>query len=223
MALSEIEKNILNRVVERFVTLRLSTERIALVREFEDPDAIDELHKWQLLKTLDNANYLPTALSFHHCGDAELEAYAQRGMEVLATVFRSMYLRGKVDFTPEGIQEAAAKVDKHADERMIRLGLYVAPDFGLLSGYAGGNSQQPDITPTSISERVVKLKNIDMLWDNYMRERIPWQERDSMGGIVPRHLMFMAHDDEEELMKHEESSTNQGISVFISHSSKDAD
>ena len=158
MALSEIERNILNRVVERFVNLRKATERIALVQEFEDPDAIDQLHQWQLLKTSDNANYLPTGLSFHYCGDAELEAYAKRGMEVLATIFRSMYLRGKVDFTPEGLREAAEKIDKHADERMIRLGLYVAPDFGLLTGYAGGNPQQPDITPTGISERVVKLK-----------------------------------------------------------------
>src|SRR5580698_10092093 len=152
MALTDIQRNILKRVVERFVNLKASTERIALVREFEDPDAVDQLYQWQLLRTLDSANYLPTALSFHYCGDAELEAYAKRGMEVLATIFRSMYLRGKIDFTPEGLRETAATIDKHADERMIRLGLYVAPDFGLLSGYAGGNYQQPDITPTGISE-----------------------------------------------------------------------
>jgi len=134
-----------------------------------------------------------------------------------------MYLRGKVDFTPEGLREAAAKIDKHADERMIRLGLYVAPEFGLLTGYAGGNSQQPDITPTTISERIVKLKNVDALWDNYIKERIPWPVRDSMGGVVPRHPSFEAYDDEEALMRYEESSPNQGILVFISHSSKDAD
>jgi|ERR1700682_4295549 len=223
MALSEIERNIVNRVVERFVNLRSSTERIALVREFEDPDAIDQLYRWQLLKTFDGDNYLPTALSFHYCGDAEVEAYAKRGMEVLATIFRKMYLRDKADFTPEGLREEAAKIDKHADERMIRLGLYVAPDFDLLSGFAGGNHQQPDITPTRINERVVKLKSVDTLWDNYIRDRIPWPVQDSMGGIVPRHAMFIAHDDEEELMRYEQSSANQGISVFISHSSKDAD
>ena len=223
MSLSAIQQSILKMVVERFVNLKQATERIVLVREFEDPDAIDQLHQWQLLRTVDNTNYLPTALSFHYCGDGEVEAYAKRGMEVFAAIFRSMYLRGKVDFTPEGLREAAAKIDKHADERMVRLGLYVAPEFGLLSGYAGGNSQQPDITPTTISERIVKLKNVDALWDNYIKERIPWPVQDSMGGVVPRHPSFEASDDEEALMGYEESSPNQGILVFISHSSKDAD
>ena len=107
-------------------------------------------------------------MSFHYCGNDEAEAVAKRGMEVLAEVFRKMFLQGKVDFTPEGIISEARKIDKNADERMIRLGLYVAPDFGILSGWAGGNPQQPDITPTGINERVVKLKKIDTLWDNYI-------------------------------------------------------
>jgi hypothetical protein len=223
MALSETERNILHRVVERFVNVGKPTERIALVQEFEDPDAIDQLHQWQLLKTFDNVYYLPTGLSFHYCGDDELEACAKRGMEVLAKIFRGMYLRGRVDFTPDGLREAAAEIDKHADEQMIRLGLYVAPDFGLLTGYAGGNPQQPDITPTGISERVVKLKNIDTLWENYMRERVPWPVQDSVGGIIPRHPMFRTQDDEEGLRMYEEPSAKHGISVFISHSSKDAE
>jgi TIR domain len=221
MALTEIQRNVLGSVVERFVNFKTSTERIALVREFEDPDAIDQLHRWQLLKTFDVTNYLPTALSFHYCGHPELEALAKRGAEVLVEVFRNMYLRGKIDFTPEGLREAAAKIDKHADEQMIRLGLYVSPDLRLLSGWTGGNPQQPDISPTEIYEGIVKLKKIDTIWDNYIHERIPWPVQDSMGGIVPRHSMFTAQSQEGELMKYEEPSANQGLLVLISHSSKD--
>jgi hypothetical protein len=110
MALTEIHRKIINKVVERFLSLKASTERIALVREFEDPDAIDQLYRWQLLKTLDGANYLPTALSFHYCGNEEVEAVVKRGMEVLAEVFRSMYLQGKIDFTPEGLISEATKI-----------------------------------------------------------------------------------------------------------------
>jgi TIR domain len=223
MALTEIQQRILKTVVERFVNLKESTERIALVRKFEDPDAIDELHQWRLLKTADGSNYLPTALSFHYCGNEEIEAYAKRGMEVLAEIFRSMYLRGKVDFTPEGLISEAAKIDGHADERMIRLGLYVAPEFGLLAGFAGGNPQQPDITPTGISERVVKLKNIDMLWDTFINESIPSPVRDSSGGTLPDHSSIEGYDDEESLMRYEGFSSNQEILVFISHSSKDSE
>jgi len=222
MALTEIQRLILESVVERFVDLSKSTERIALVREFEDPDAVDQLYRWRLLKTSDGANYLPTALSFHYCGNEEVEALAKRGMEVFAEVFRNMYLQGNIDFTPQVLREVARKVDKQAaDERMIRLGLYVAPDFELLSGYAGGNPQQPDVTPTSINERVVKLKNVGTLWDDYIRDRIPWPVQDSAGGIVPRHPMFTTHDDKKELLRYQESSANQGILVLISHSSKD--
>src|SRR5437899_1675499 len=102
MALTEIQRLILESVVERFVDFSKSTERIALVREYEDPDAIDQLHQWQLLKTFDVTNYLPTALSFHYCGNPELEALVKRGVEVLAEVFRNMYLRGRInDFAPE--------------------------------------------------------------------------------------------------------------------------
>ncbi len=220
MSLTQVERNIANKVVDRFVNLKESTGRKSLVIEFEDPVAINRLWNWQLLKTSDNTNYLPTALSFHYCGNAKVEAITRRGLEVLAEVFKRMYLRDNVDLSPEGLQEAATKIDKHVDEQMIRLGLYVAADFGLLAGCAGGNPQQPDITPTGISEQVVKLKNIDTLWDNYMRDRIPWPVQDSMGGIVPRHPMFEVDDDEEPLIVNDESSSN-GILVLISHSSKD--
>jgi TIR domain len=223
MGPTEIQQKILNRVVERFVHLKQSTERVALVREFEDPDAIDQLYSWQLLKTSDSANYLPTALSFHYCGNDEVEAVAKRGMEVLAEVFRSMYLRGKIDLSPESLFSEATKIDKHADEKMIRLGLYVAPDFGLVAGCVGGNLQQPDITPTGISERVVKLKKIDTLWGDYINARIPWRKEDSMRGIVPRYPSLEIYDNEEALMRYEGLSSNQGILVFISHSSHDSE
>ena len=63
MSLPVIQQSILKMVVERFVNSKQATERIVLVREFEDPDAIDELYRWQFLKTFDSANYLPTAFS----------------------------------------------------------------------------------------------------------------------------------------------------------------
>src|SRR5882762_4329678 len=102
MALTEIQRLVLESVVERFVELNKPTGRLALVREYEDPDAIDQLHQWQLLKTSDVTNYLPTALSFHYCGNPKLEALVKRGVEALAEVFRDMYLRGRIDdFAPE--------------------------------------------------------------------------------------------------------------------------
>jgi len=68
MSLTVVQQSILKMVFERFVNSKQATERILMVREFEDPDAIDQLNEWHLLKTFDNTNYLPTALSFHYCG-----------------------------------------------------------------------------------------------------------------------------------------------------------
>jgi diguanylate cyclase (GGDEF)-like protein len=174
MGLTEIQQRILKKVVERFLNSNGSTARIALVREFEDPDAIDQLYTYQLLKTSDGSNYLPTALSFHYCDDDEIEAFAKRGVEVLAEAFRNMYLADKIDLSPAGLMSAAAAIDPRADEKMIRLGLYLAPDFGLLAGFNGGNSQKPDVTPTGINERVVKLKKLDTLWIDHVNTRTSW-------------------------------------------------
>jgi len=100
MPLSETQQKILKTVVRQFLDLKMPTERAFLVREFEDPVAVDQLHLWRLLKTSDSTYYLPTALSFHYCGEPEIDAAAKHGVEVMAKVFKAMY-RGKIDPTPE--------------------------------------------------------------------------------------------------------------------------
>jgi len=146
MALLEVERNIVARVVDRFLNSRQATARKALVIEFESPESIDRLLNWQLLKTQENANYLPTALSFHYCGNAQVEALAPRAVQVFARLFKNMYLQDKIDFTPDNLREQMMKLYDKTDEQLIRVGLYLALDFRLLSGWSGGNVQPPDIT-----------------------------------------------------------------------------
>lgn len=86
-------------MVDRFLNLKESTERKALVIEFQDPDAINRLIGWHLLKTLDGNFYLPTTLSFHYCEIPEVEALAKRSVEVLAQVLRKQYIEDRPDFT----------------------------------------------------------------------------------------------------------------------------
>jgi serine/threonine protein kinase len=194
MALSEIEQRIVRSVVDRFLDLGQATQRYALVREFEDPAAIDRLYQWQLLRSQDASNYLPTTLSFHYCGSPQIEDLARCSVEAFARVFRNMYLADKIDLTPEHLKEEARKIKSDFNDEMFRLGLFLAPEFRLLSGFTGGNHQQVDITPTGINEEVVKIKNTDGLWDNYCRDRVPWPVQDSTGGILPRHPMFEVRD-----------------------------
>lgn len=170
MALTEVEMTILNRVVRRFLDQKATTPRRELVLDFEDPDAIDRLHSWQLLQTYDRTNYLPTAISFHYCGDPEVQALAGRSVQVVAHVFKNLYREEKPSLAPADIEEHARQLYDKIDEMTIRLGLYLAPDLRLVSGYQGRNYQQPDLTPLTINEQVVKLKNLDSLWDDYIRQ-----------------------------------------------------
>jgi hypothetical protein len=91
MALSKVEKDILNAAIQRFLNQREATKRRDLVLEFEDPDAIDRLVQWQLLVTYDSANYLPTAISFHYCGNPDVEALARRSVRTVAHVFKTYF------------------------------------------------------------------------------------------------------------------------------------
>jgi len=49
-----------------------------------------------------------------------------------------------------------------------------------VAGSVGGSTQQPDITPTGISEQVVTLKNPDALWENYVKTNaVPLSEKET--------------------------------------------
>jgi hypothetical protein len=179
MPLSETQQKILKIVVRQFLDLKMPTERDFLVRKFEDPVAVDQLFEWRLFRSSDAAYFLPTALAFHYCGEPEIEATAKHSVTVMAKVLRSMFL-GKIPLSPENLLSEARKVEPQFGEQGVRLGLYLAPDFRLLAGSVGGSTQQPDITPTGISEQVVTLKNPDTLWENYVKTNaVPWPASES--------------------------------------------
>ena len=170
MALSEVEKKILNAVVQRFLNEKKPTLRRDLVLDFEDPDAIDRLHQWMLLHTNDMVSYLPTTIAFHYCGDPQVQALAKRSVRAVARVFRNLFREQTPNLEPANIEKQARELYDDIDEKTIRLGLYLAPDVRLLQGHQGRSSQQPDVTPITINEGVVKLKNFDTLWDDYVRQ-----------------------------------------------------
>jgi predicted nucleotide-binding protein len=195
MALTETEQKIVAKVVVHFMGYWHATHREVLALEFEDPDAIDNVVSMKLVKELENANYFPNALSFHYCGIAEMESLAKRSVQVLAQVLRKLYKEKNRDLSPGHLLEEARKIDDNADAQTIRLGMYLAPDFDLLSGFSGGNLQQPDIAPMGIAERILKLKDFSGLWDDYMGKRIPFIQQDSSGGVIARHPMFDIEED----------------------------
>jgi len=91
MALSEVEKKVLIKVVRGYLDRKAATRRRELNLEFEDPEVIDRLYRWQLLQTYDSDNYLPTPIAFHYCGDPEIQLLAKRSTAIVARVFSKLY------------------------------------------------------------------------------------------------------------------------------------
>ncbi len=182
MPLTKVEKNILSNVVHRFLDEKKLTQRRELVLEFEEPEAIDRLFRWQLLQTFDGTNYVPTAISFEYCGDAEVRAMARRSVRAVAHVLKALFREESPSLAAADIENRAREFYDDVDEKTIRLGLYLAPDLRLLSGFQGRNQQQIDVAPVSINEYVVTLKNFDGLWDDYIRQfGVPFERDKSKG------------------------------------------
>lgn len=185
MPVSDVEQAIVFDVVAHFLKLWEPTPRKKLINQYEDPDAIDRLLRWNLLKSLNNVSYLPAALSFHYCGKPETEALARRSIETMARVFKKLYREDSPDLSLDNLEKEVGYIYDQPDAKMIlRLGLYLAPDFYLLQSWGGGTPQERDIKPTGISESVVKLKKLDTIWDDFVSQHNPWPVQDSAGGIV---------------------------------------
>ena len=182
------ERKMLRRVVRTFLQkFGESTPRQDLVIEFQSLRELDDLVYRRVLTTYVRTgdDYLPTALAFHYCGDAELENQARRAVQILAKVLRTQFLSRRIRLSREGLEEDARAFDPSCDQKIIELGIYLGPDFNLFQSHAGGNEAKPVIVPTQISERIVEMSSLNTLWDDVMRESRPWPSQDSFGGVIP--------------------------------------
>jgi hypothetical protein len=180
------------RVVRTFLDkFGQSTSRQDLLIEFQSSNDLNDLSYRHILKTyVPTADeYLPTALAFHYCGDAEREDQARKAVQILAKVLRKQFLSRRIKLSREGLEEDAREIDPLCDQRTIELGIYLGSEFNLFQSYAGGNEAQPVITPTRISEQIVDVKSPDTLWDDFMRQRKLWPERDSSVDVAPATLL----------------------------------
>jgi hypothetical protein len=184
---TDVQRRMLSRVVRTFLDkFGQSTPRQDLLIEFQSLHDLDDLGYRHVLRTYVRTGdeYLPTALAFHYCGDAQRENQARRAVQILAKVLRKQFLSRQIKLSREGLEEDARAIDPSCDQKTIELGIYLGPEFNLFQSYAGGNEAQPVITPTRISERIVEIKSPDTLWDDFTRQWKPWPNQDSFGGVI---------------------------------------
>lgn len=220
MALTELEHEIVKTVVERFVRLKESTPRKLLIRRFRSPDSLYRLSAAAILRQFNGADqeFLPSALAFHYSGDPDIIRTARTSVEIVLHVLQNLFdiEMDKIDFKPADVEAHARRMYDVVDRDNIRMGLYLAQDFGALGGWLT-NPEQTELSSLRIAENIVTIKNISNEWDAYVARNTSF---DNPADRIT---------DMERLLTGNGSSigtrptTHSGLMVFICHSSKDAE
>lgn len=170
----DVERQITNAVIRRFLVDKEPTQRSSVAREFRNVDALPHLARMGVLKNNNGNDFFPTALAFHYCGDSKYQQLAKDSVRVVASVLQSLFLTepNKTEFTVGDIQTHATKLYGKSELETIQLGLYLSSEFGWLAGW-GGNIEKYQITNLRINEGVVTLKDFDKLWDEEIQLRMP--------------------------------------------------
>jgi serine/threonine protein kinase len=174
MPISDIERQIIQAVIHRFLLDREPTQRLWVARELRNLDGLQNLMSMNVVKTNNGEDFFPTALAFYYSGDTQYQRSAKESVEIVASVLQDLFLTepAQTDFTVAEIEARAIKLNQNGNPEAIRLGLYLCGEFGWLAGW-GGNLEKYQITNLRISERVVTLKEFDKLWDEQIKLRTP--------------------------------------------------
>lgn len=171
-ALSDVEKKILNRVVRHYLDSKKATQRKELLDVFESPGAIDRLVSTQVLEQTQGNSYLPSAIAFHYCGDPEVQALTRRGVRAVAHVLKKLIKEERPNLDPTNIETLAIEFDNGINDTMVRVGLYVGRELGLLQSSQGRSEQQTDVIPVTINEYIYE-KDPETIWDQFIHRNDP--------------------------------------------------
>jgi predicted nucleotide-binding protein len=209
MPLTDIEREITKSVVGTFLLSRESTPRLTLVHRFEEPRALRHLVTLRILQVWDNPpNLLPTVLAFHHCGAPDILASVRAAVDVvvraLQTLFRANWEPART-YRPEDLFQVFNVSNFVPVPNQIRLGLFLVRDFDcVLSGWTT-NEAHTQVETFQINEDIVTVKDVNRLWDDYVRE----QSSQIEGSAKP----FRFDESFEEMV----STRSESRKVFVVH------
>ena len=195
MTPEQIQTEVLKIVCARFLNLKQSTPRKGLVVKFQNPDVISEVASRGLMRGIGSMNeqsYLPNATSFALSGDADLANLAKASVSIVLRVLKNMF-----EVEVDGANHSFADLVAHAkkmydvvDEEKLRLGLYLAQDFHVFSGW-GGSQDSTEVTTFSINESIIKMKSPENQWEELVkssseRKPMPNFSAGNVFGFSPR-------------------------------------
>jgi hypothetical protein len=208
MTREEAQTAILTDVVTRFVNLKERTSRRDLMIKYRNTGAgaLLDLINGNLFRRQwsgSEEEYLPTAAAFQFCGDARLRQAAKLGLTVALHALQNMYVseRRKEDFTFDDLKSHVKVIypNRIFDNETLKLGLYLARDFNVLSGF-----RPPDdieITSFRIGEGAITIEDIESQWDVVTG----WYKPSQSATQIER----------------SDVADENSINVFVSHSSAD--
>src|SRR5882762_2771169 len=178
LSLAELE--ITRKVIKQFLQKDEATSERSLFKELKEfraslSESLRRLVDRAVLRVVDHSNetYLPKAIAFHYCGDADALAVAKRSTEIMLRVVHRL-LEKELDtestdqklFTPEDALVEARAIDSTVDAYIVRVGLALAEEFGVFLTMQR-NPQQTGVAGFRPSKRIFELG--DNPWDEHVR------------------------------------------------------
>jgi hypothetical protein len=222
-SINPTEREILDLVINRFITERKATSRRELVQMFENPELLDRMVKRSMLLEQDRQLYLPTALAFEFCQLPDVAQSARNAVGVVLKCLQSLYKTEsqKNDFTPAEVKERASKLFEISDDETIWLGMYLIREFPVLDTYSW-DPEGIKISSIRPSERIILVKDIGSQWKKLIDQRTAyWLPEGEFSGREM--LSSLEEIDPSPWQNLSRRMTSSPMLIFISHSSQDKD
>jgi hypothetical protein len=178
-------------VVRKLLEHHEAMPRTEMLRRFKTPlsDSLQKLTRCSVLtpanQTAGSDSYLPRAVAFHYCGDAEPLAFARRSTEIVLQVLRNLFdvqleTDRKEPFSFDDAMTEARRVCPTVGEGMVSLGLYLAQEFSVF-WTRQMDAEQIGVDFFLLNEYVYSVTEtgIEAIWNKHIAEGIAAAERDS--------------------------------------------
>jgi len=217
--ITDVDSQIIDIVVARFLSEKKPTTRRQLLLKFEDPDILEGLITRNILRDVNRQAVLPSLLAFHFYSDKNGVHLVRDSLQTVLQALRALYLDSDEEnkqITPVDIENRARDLGARITADTVWLGLYLIQSyFGVLNS-SSGNAEQGQINWLTVGEGILKYKNTDGVWESRIQQELQWAiRRDS---FIPVQALQELDDDEYMI-----EGKRKALSIFISHSSKDSD
>ena len=176
-----LQQKIASYVVNRFVHLKESTERHALLVKFINhptTDAIRNLVDGRVIRTRGNVatvdeEYLPHAAAFEICDDPQLREQAKHAATIVVHTLQQMFIgepKKKEGYSFEDLDRHVSEIypNQLFEDETLKLGLYLATDLSVLRGFGFRQPDETEIATFHIAESVTNMPNPENQWDRVM-------------------------------------------------------